>query len=127
MLFLGTEKYPDENSYSSFLSAHGGSSNAYTDKEATNYHFDVQWQYFGEALDRYDWMHILDLFSLNKSVGRSHPILCRAWSKHRFAQFFISPLFTESATARELQAVHSGKFISGSFHHFLISSLIDSF
>lgn len=27
MLFLGTEKYPDENSYSAFLSSHGGSSN----------------------------------------------------------------------------------------------------
>ncbi len=30
MLFLGTEKYPDENQYSSFLSEHGGQSNAYT-------------------------------------------------------------------------------------------------
>ena len=30
MLFLGTEKYPDENVYSKFLSEHGGSSNAYT-------------------------------------------------------------------------------------------------
>jgi insulysin len=27
MLFLGTEKFPDENSYSSFLSSHGGNSN----------------------------------------------------------------------------------------------------
>lgn len=30
MLFLGTEKYPDENSYNSFLSQHGGGSNAFT-------------------------------------------------------------------------------------------------
>lgn len=41
MLFLGTEKYPDENSYSKFLSAHGGRSNAYTALENTNYYFDV--------------------------------------------------------------------------------------
>ncbi len=27
----------------------------------------------------------------------------------RFAQFFIKPLFTESATEREMQAVHNGK------------------
>lgn len=33
MLFLGTEKYPQENEYNSFLSAHGGGSNAYTDSE----------------------------------------------------------------------------------------------
>lgn len=30
MLFMGTEKYPVENAYSAFLSAHGGFSNAYT-------------------------------------------------------------------------------------------------
>jgi len=30
MLFMGTEKYPVENAYSSFLSSHGGMSNAYT-------------------------------------------------------------------------------------------------
>jgi insulysin len=30
MLFVGTEKYPDVNDYNNFLSAHGGSSNAYT-------------------------------------------------------------------------------------------------
>ena len=42
MLFLGTEKYPDEKSYKSFLSAHGGRSNAYTSTENTNYYFDIQ-------------------------------------------------------------------------------------
>jgi predicted Zn-dependent peptidase len=41
MLFMGTEKYPDENEYSKYLSAHGGSSNAYTDSEDTVYYFDV--------------------------------------------------------------------------------------
>lgn len=41
MLFMGTEKYPDENEYSKFLSAHGGASNAYTDSEDTVYYFDV--------------------------------------------------------------------------------------
>ena len=32
---MGTEKYPDENEYSKYLSAHGGSSNAYTAAEDT--------------------------------------------------------------------------------------------
>lgn len=41
MLFLGTEKYPDENSYSVFLNAHGGSSNAFTSGRDTNFYFDV--------------------------------------------------------------------------------------
>lgn len=37
MLFLGTKKYPDENEFSTYLSDHGGSSNAYTDSEDTAY------------------------------------------------------------------------------------------
>jgi insulysin len=76
MLFLGTEKYPDENSYSTFLSEHGGMSNAFTAMENTNYYFDVAHPHLEGALDR-------------------------------FAQFFISPLFTESATERETKAVDS--------------------
>lgn len=35
MLFLGTEQFPSENEYSSFLSEHGGSSNAYTASDQT--------------------------------------------------------------------------------------------
>ncbi len=31
MLFMGSERYPDENDYDAFLSKHGGSSNAYTE------------------------------------------------------------------------------------------------
>lgn len=31
MLFMGSEKYPDENEYDSFLAKHGGSSNAFTE------------------------------------------------------------------------------------------------
>ena len=76
MLFLGTEKYPDENSYSAFLSANAGHSNAFTDTEDTNFFFDVGSEHLREALDR-------------------------------FAQFFIAPLFTESATERETNAVDS--------------------
>ena len=31
MLFMGSEKFPDENDYDAFLSSHGGASNAYTE------------------------------------------------------------------------------------------------
>ncbi|KAM3569268.1 hypothetical protein VYU27_008628 [Nannochloropsis oceanica] len=76
MLFLGTEKFPDEQSYSKYLNQNGGHSNAYTDMDHTNYFFSVLPPFLEGALDR-------------------------------FAQFFIAPLFTESATAREMQAVDS--------------------
>lgn len=76
MLFLGTEKYPDENGYSSFLSKNGGSSNAATYPDMTKFYFDVKPEKLDETLDQ-------------------------------FSQFFISPLFTESATLREINAVNS--------------------
>lgn len=51
MLFMGTTKYPEENCYSSFLSSHGGFSNAYTSQEDTVYYFDVLNDHFEQALD----------------------------------------------------------------------------
>ncbi|CAE8667605.1 unnamed protein product, partial [Polarella glacialis] len=76
MLFLGTEKYPNEGDYNEYLAKNGGSSNAYTAETVTNYFFGVKPEALGGALDR-------------------------------FAQFFVAPLFSEDATARELQAVDS--------------------
>jgi len=76
MLFIGTTKYPDVDGYQHFLTANGGTSNAYTAPDHTNYFFDVAPPQFPEALDR-------------------------------FANFFISPLFTAEYVDREKNAVHS--------------------
>ncbi|KAG2260215.1 hypothetical protein Bca52824_079509 [Brassica carinata] len=40
MLFMGSTEFPDENEYDSYLSKHGGASNAYTEMEHTCYHFE---------------------------------------------------------------------------------------
>ena len=53
MLFLGTEKYPEPDGYSEFITKHGGNRNAYTSTELTNYFFDIDEQHFPEALDRF--------------------------------------------------------------------------
>ncbi|KAK6017853.1 peptidase, M16 family [Ostertagia ostertagi] len=42
MLFLGTEKYPQESEFYKFISAHGGTSNARTYSDHTSYHFDIK-------------------------------------------------------------------------------------
>jgi insulysin len=96
LLFMGTTKYPNENEYNVFLTNHGGSSNAYTDMEATNYYFDVASDHLYGAMDR-------------------------------FAQFFISPLFQESTTQRELQAVdseHAKNLQNDSWREFQLSKSI---
>lgn len=44
-------QYPGENTYSEFIATHGGSSNAYTGMEDTNFHFDISPDQFKEALE----------------------------------------------------------------------------
>ena len=69
MLFLGTTKYPDENSYSIYLNENGGKSNAYTSMENTNYYFDVSHSGLSGALDRFAQFFICPLFSAG-ATGR---------------------------------------------------------
>lgn len=85
MLFLGTEKYPDEDEYEGFLSKYGGFGNAYTDMEDTNYYFSVTTQ--------------------QSSADQTSEGL--TGSLDRLAQFFISPTFEESMVERELRAIDS--------------------
>lgn len=87
MLFLGTEKYPDEDSYSGYLAQNAGYSNAYTSCENTNYQFQLVVS--KEARD---------------GGGEASPLY---EALDRFSQFFLAPLFTEGATERELNAVDS--------------------
>lgn len=79
MLFLGTKKFPKEDAFGSFLATNGGSSNAYTDSENTVYYFDM---------------------NVNDNKKFTDGLV-------RFGSFFSSPLFTESSTERELNAIES--------------------
>ncbi|WP_151670439.1 insulinase family protein [Nitrincola schmidtii] len=63
MLFLGTEKFPEADSYQSFINANGGSFNAFTAYENTNYFFDIRPQALPGALDRFSRFFIDPLFS----------------------------------------------------------------
>ncbi|MFT2111886.1 insulinase family protein [Marinomonas sp. 2405UD68-3] len=63
MLFLGTEKYPDAASYQAFITEGGGSNNAYTSNDTTNFYFDIQADAFQGALDRFSQFFISPLFS----------------------------------------------------------------
>ena len=76
MLFLGTKGYPEEQEFNRFLNLNGGSSNAFTATEDTNYFFSIDPRALDAALDR-------------------------------FSRFFYEPLFTASATGRELNAIDS--------------------
>ena len=53
MLFMGTEKFPDENGWGAYLSARGGSDNGETDAEHTVFYFDVQPSDLRESMERF--------------------------------------------------------------------------
>ncbi len=62
MLFLGTDKYPDAAEYEEYISEHGGTRNAYTSFEHTNYFFDINADHLPEALDRFAQFFIAPRF-----------------------------------------------------------------
>ncbi|GMF11510.1 unnamed protein product [Phytophthora lilii] len=53
MVFMGSEKYPAEEAFEAFLSAHGGCSNGATECESTRFVFDVDAAHFAPALDMF--------------------------------------------------------------------------
>ena len=62
-LFLGTEKYPVVDNFQEFIKEHGGSYNAYTSYENTNYFFDSQHEHLDAALDRFADFFVAPLFN----------------------------------------------------------------
>ncbi|XP_011881239.1 PREDICTED: nardilysin isoform X2 [Vollenhovia emeryi] len=53
MVFMGSEKYPQENDFDAFISKRGGFTNASTDCEHTTFYFDIQERHLQSALDRF--------------------------------------------------------------------------
>lgn len=63
LLFLGTEKYPQESEYQRYLDEHAGNHNAFTEGDRTVYMFSVSNNGFKEALDRFAQFFIAPLFN----------------------------------------------------------------
>lgn len=68
MLFFASEKYPMEDSYSKYITEHGGTTNAFTASEHTNFYFDVNADCFEEALDRFAQFFIKPLMSSDATI-----------------------------------------------------------
>lgn len=69
MLFIGTEKYPDVDYLSEFVTKHGGSYNAYTASTHTQYYFSIKPEFFLKGLDIFNEFFISPLFS-NEYIER---------------------------------------------------------
>ena len=89
---MGTEKYPKENDYETFLSKYGGFSNAYTDMEDTNYYFSLTSTTSGAKKE--------NGACIETSEGLEGGL-------DRLAQFFIAPKFETDMVDREIKAIDS--------------------
>lgn len=74
MLFLGTETYPDSGEYQSFISQHGGSHNAYTTHQHTQYYFDIHPNYLQQALKRFARFFSEPLFNEELVIREVHAV-----------------------------------------------------
>jgi insulysin len=63
MLFLGTEKYPSVDEFDEYLQRNGGSNNAYTARDRTNFHLEIPPEAFEGALDRFAQFFIAPKFT----------------------------------------------------------------
>jgi secreted Zn-dependent insulinase-like peptidase len=74
MLFLGTEKYPESGEYHAFINQHGGSNNAWTGTEQTNFFFSIESDVFEKSLDRFSQFFIAPCFDLALVDRERHAI-----------------------------------------------------
>nr|POE72795.1 putative zinc protease [Quercus suber] len=100
LLFMGTEKYPGENDYNSFLTKYGGYSNAFTASTSTNYYFELS----AKSTSNGPGASTVNGSDSLPSSKTSSPLY---GALDRFAQFFVRPLFLEDTLDRELKAVDS--------------------
>lgn len=85
MLFLGTDKYPQPDEFMQYIIQHGGSNNAFTAFEHTNYFFDIDPQYLKQGMERFSRFFVAPLMS-EKYVDRErHAVNAEYQSKIRVA------------------------------------------
>ncbi|GMH08169.1 hypothetical protein Nepgr_010009 [Nepenthes gracilis] len=143
MLFYASEKYPLEDSYSKYITEHGGGTNAFTASEHTNFYFDVNSDAFEEALDRFAQFFIKPLLSPDatmreiKAVDSEHQknLLSDAWrmgqlqrhlssSRHPYSNFStgnwetleVCPKAKGLDTREELIKFYQGNYSANLMH-----------
>ncbi|XP_045503200.1 nardilysin-like [Colias croceus] len=61
MVFMGSEKYPKENEFDSFIKKKGGSDNASTDCEVTTFYFEISEKHLPQAMDMFSQFFVSPL------------------------------------------------------------------
>lgn len=122
MLFLGTEKFPDSGEYHAFINQHGGSNNAWTGTEHTNFFYTINADVFEDSLDRFSQFFLAPRFNV-ELVDRERQAIESEFSlklkddirriyqvqketinpAHPFSKFSVGNLHTLSGDQQQLQ------------------------
>ncbi|KAE9466051.1 hypothetical protein C3L33_02043, partial [Rhododendron williamsianum] len=111
MLFYASEKYPLEDSYSKYITEHGGSTNAFTSSEHTNYYFDVNVDCFEEALDRFAQFFIKPLMSADATTREIKAVDSGNWDTLE-----VKPKARGMDTRHELLKLYEENYSSNLMH-----------
>ena len=98
MLFIGSEKYPGEGEYMTFLGQNGGYSNAYTSNYVTNYHFEIKDDKLLHALDMFAQFFISPLFkdeSVFKEINAVNSEAEMYYNNDMWRRFHLSSLLCD--------------------------------
>jgi len=87
MLFLGTEAYPGVDEYMTYINENGGSRNAYTWLDITNYMFEVKNSAYEGALDRFSHFFKTPLLD-PEYIEKEKNAVNAEWSMRREMDFF---------------------------------------
>ncbi len=71
LLFMGNEKYPEQNSYHAYIQTCGGNYNAYTADNMTVYYFDLENSFFKKGVEMLSWFFrkpLLDMKHINSEM-----------------------------------------------------------
>jgi len=93
MVFMGSAKYPDENSFDAFNRKYGGFDNASTDCETTTFYFETPRRNFLEGLDRFAQFFISPLMKKESMQREREAVdsefdMCVTSDYNRIAQIY---------------------------------------
>ncbi len=116
MLFIGTEKYPEVDSFQDFINSNGGGSNAYTASDHTNYFFDIKNSAFKEGLDRFAHFFIDPLLSdeyVDREKNAVHSEYQMQKKEDNWRQFMVSKLAMNPSYSGSRFSIGSLETLSG--------------
>jgi len=87
MLFMGTEAYPDIDGYMTYINENGGSRNAYTWLDITNYMFEIKNSAYEGALDRFSHFFKTPLLD-PEYIEKEKSAVNAEWSMRREMDYF---------------------------------------